>query len=203
MQGYHYDKKDGMEDQQLWTAVIGGDRQALGVLFDAYARQLLVYGYRICGDKTLVKDAIQDVFVDIWLYRANLAPEVQVKFYLYRSLRRAVLKQMAATRLADAEAGEPEAAAGLHPSAETEWVITETENQRSRRLLQSLNLLSHREREVISLKYYSDLKIREIAVMLNLREQTVANTLQNALTKLRKHLVFGWICCGALVDQLF
>ncbi len=151
-------KKEATEDQQRWTAFIGGDRNALGALFDAYARQLLVYGYRICGSKTMAKDAIQDVFVDIWLYRANLAPEVQVKFYLYRSLRRALLKQMAATRPLGTD--EWETITDPQPSPETDWVVSETESQRSNRLLQSLNVLSDREREVISLKYFSDLKIR-------------------------------------------
>lgn len=202
MQGYHYDQKDGMEDQLLWTSVIGGDKNALGVLFDTYARQLLVYGYRICGSKTMVKDAIQDVFVDIWLYRANLAPEVQVKFYLYKSLRRALVKQMSGARFHHAETDNIEDLGGLQPSAETEWVINETESQRSRRLLQSLNLLSHREREVVSLKYFSDLKIKEIAAMLNLREQTVANTLQNALTKLRKNLVCLLLFWQTLLEKI-
>lgn len=201
MQGYQYEKMAAIDDQRRWTAVIGGDRNALGALFDTYARQLLVYGYRVCGSKTLAKDAIQDVFVDIWLYRANLAPQVQVKFYLYRSLRRALLKQMTAAR--PVQTGEWENIADTQPSPETDWVVNETESQRSHRLLQSLNVLSDREREVISLKYFSDLKIREIAAMLELREQTVANTLQNALIKLRKHLVLCFLFCQVLFEKIF
>ncbi|SDE11493.1 RNA polymerase sigma-70 factor, ECF subfamily [Dyadobacter soli] len=201
MQGYPYDTEEANEDRQRWTALIGGDRNALGALFDAYARQLLVYGYRICGDKTMARDAIQDVFVNLWLYRASLAPEVRVKFYLYKSLRRALLKQMAATRPTGTD--EWENLAEAQPSPEAEWVVSETESQRSHRLLQSLSVLSDREREVISLKYFSDLKIREIAALLELREQTVSNTLQNALNKLRKHLVLGFLFCQVLFEKIF
>lgn len=201
MQGYQYKKEDAAEDQRRWTAIIEGDRNALGALFDAYARQLLVYGYRVCNSKTMAKDAIQDVFVDIWLYRANLAPRVQVKFYLLRSLRRVLLKQMAAAR--PIAPGEWETIIDAQPSPETDWVVSETESQRSRRLSQSLSVLSDREREIISLKYFSDLKIREIAAMLELREQTVANTLQNALTKLRKNLVLCFLLCQGLFEKIF
>lgn len=201
MQGYSYDKEAATKDQAHWTALIGGDKNALGALFDAYARQLLVYGYRICGDKTLARDAIQDIFVNIWLYRANLAPEVQVKFYLYKSLRRNLLKQVAAIRPVGTT--EWENVAETQPSPEAEWVHTETESLRSRRLLQSLTVLSDREREVISLKYFSDLKIKDIASLLELREQTVANTLQNALNKLRKHLVLFLLFCLSLFEKIF
>ena len=98
---------------------------------------------------------------------------------------------------------EWETIADTQPSPETDWVVNETENQRSHKLLQSLSMLSDREREVISLKYFSDLKIREIAAMLELREQTVANTLQNALTKLRKHFVLCFLFCQVLFEKIF
>lgn len=203
MPGYHYDEKEGMKDQLLWAAVIDGDRNALGILFDTYAKQLMVYGYRICADKTLVKDAIQDVFVDIWTYRSNLASQVRVKFYLYRSLRRAIQKQMTNLPLLRTETEHLETIIGEQASAESDWVLQETETQHSRRILHSLKQLSDREREIISLKYYSDLKIREIADMLDLKEQTVANTLQNALTKLRKSLVLGLLFCQMLAENFF
>ena len=203
MQGYNYDRKDCNEDQILWAGVIEGDKDALSVLFDTYAKELLTYGFRICGDTALVKDAIQDVFVDIWLYRNNLSAQVQVKFYLYRCLRRAVVRQMSGQQVTHSELSDVDRFIEPELSPEAEWLSLETESQQNYRILKSLNLLSDREREVISLKYYSDMKIREIASMLDLKEQTVSNTLQNALTKLRKHLVFFLVCCQILADKVF
>ena len=190
MQGYEYTDSKKTEDQHLWIQIIGGNKDALGKLFDVYSSELLTYGYRISKNKTLSSDAVQDVFVDLWLYRQNLAEQVQVKFYLYRSLRRAVVKQMSQQQISYSDISDVEFFTDFEPSPESEWLSRESEKDRNSRILNSLNFLSQREREIISLKYYSDLKIREIAAMLDLKDQTVANTLQNALTKLRKHLVY-------------
>lgn len=203
MPGYQYSEKDEAKEQQLWLGIIAGERYALGSLFDIYAKPLLIYGYRICGNKELVKDAIQDVFVDIWTYRSNLAPQVRVKFYLYRSLRRAILKTIAQSERTGADTDAMESHAETQASVETDWVTSETDTQRSSRIRQSLRLLSEREREVISLKYYSDLKIREIAEMLNLKEQTIANTLQNALRKLRNSLTLCFLLCFSFLGKFF
>src|SRR5690349_4695777 len=94
MQGYDYAENRRALDQDLWTKIIHDDKNALGELFDVYSVELLKYGYGIAKDKDVVGDAVQDIFVDIWSYRKNLAVQVQVKFYLYRSMRRAVIKHI-------------------------------------------------------------------------------------------------------------
>ena len=77
-----HSEKRTEEDLLLWTALRASDRNALGKLFDAYVRELLTYGYRISQDMALTKDAVQDVFVDLWAYRETLSPTVEVRFYL-------------------------------------------------------------------------------------------------------------------------
>ena len=200
MQGYEYTDSKKTEDQHLWMRIINGDKDALGKLFDVYSSELLTYGYRISKNKTLSSDAVQDLFVDLWLYRENLSEQVQVKFYLYRSLRRALMKQMSQQQISYSDISDVEFFKDFEPSPESEWLSRESEKDRNSRILNSLNFLSQREREIISLKYYSDLKIREIAAMLDLKDQTVANTLQNALTKLRKHLVYLCIAFYACLN---
>jgi RNA polymerase sigma factor (sigma-70 family) len=190
MQGYNYDRQSSTDERALWSDIIAGDKSALGTLFDLYIKELLAYGYRISGDIALTKDAVQDVFVDIWSYRSNLSKDVQVKFYLYRCVRRAVVRQISPGETSVSDFSDVERVAESTASPESEWVSAEAEHLQNQRIYNSLKLLSEREREVISLKYYADMKIREIATLLNLKEQTVSNTLQNALTKLRKHLVY-------------
>ncbi|RRA98100.1 RNA polymerase sigma factor [Larkinella rosea] len=175
------------EESLLWTALRASDRNALGKLFDAYVRELLTYGYRMSRDMALTKDAVQDVFVDLWAYRETLSPTVEVRFYLYSCLRRTLLKQLKNRQPLSTDWAEAEM--NSEPSAETQWMESETGDQQRAQISSGLQALSNREYEVVSLKYYTGLKIRQIATLLNLKEQTVANTLQNALLKLRKHLV--------------
>ncbi|WP_138476722.1 RNA polymerase sigma factor [Dyadobacter bucti] len=190
MSGYRYNNEKINDDRILWAELIGGDKAALGQLFDLYVSELLSYGYRICRDTELAKDAIQDVFIDLWMYRSNLSKDVQVKYYLYRCLRNALLKQIDNAQVSAFGIQEADSLEDPDASPESQWLATESDTRRHSQIARVLENLSDREKEVISLKYYSDMKIRQIASLLNLKEQTVANTLQNALVKLRKHLVY-------------
>ncbi|MCE6989792.1 RNA polymerase sigma factor [Dyadobacter sp. CY323] len=187
MKRQDYDHEAVNEDLTLWKQMLDGDKTALGTLFDIYAKELLTYGYRISPSE-LVKDAVQDVFVNIWLRRNTLSHDIKVRFYLYRCLRRALFKGISTEELNNTITTDLERWAVSENSAETDWISSESENHQNNQLSEALSGLSPREREVISLKYYSDMKLREIAALLNLKEQTIANTLQNALAKLRKYV---------------
>ena len=192
MKRQDYDHEAVNEDLLLWKQMLDGDKAALGTLFDIYAKELLTYGYRISPSE-LVKDAVQDVFVNIWLRRNTLSNDIKVRFYLYRCVRRALLKGISTEEMNNGWTTDLETWADSENSAETDWISSESENRQNNQLSEAMNGLSPREREVISLKYYSDMKIREIAALLNLKEQTIANTLQNALAKLRKYVTHSFL----------
>ncbi|MCF2491607.1 RNA polymerase sigma factor [Dyadobacter sp. CY347] len=179
---------DNERHQEIWQETLAGNLDAFGDLFDLLAKELISYAYKVSMDRALAKDAVQDVFIYIWQHRDSLAKEVDVRFYLYSAVKRATVLQMRAFSL-----NEPiseNSSENPDDSPEAIWVKDETESLRKQRVEKSLKSLSEREREVISLKYFSNLKIREIAVVLKIKEQTVANTLQIALSKLRKHFIY-------------
>lgn len=176
---------------QLWQKLIKGDRKAFEKLFDALGKELVSYAYKISLDRALAKDAVQDVFVDLWLYRSNLNEDVQVKFYLYRCVRRATTKLLRRDNQENTEAQwYPMDFEADELSPEMLLCRIESESFQEAQIEKSLKILSEREREIITLKYYSNLKLREIANLLEIKEQTVANILQKALTKLRQQLSY-------------
>ena len=175
----------------LWQQIIKGDKQAFSELFDASGKELINYAYKVSLDRALAKDAVQDVFVDLWLYRNNLSQDVQVRFYLYRCVRRAIEKLMKNESFESYDSAiQPSYVLTDEMSPEVRLCQIEAEHQQDIQLEKSLKSLSEREREIVTLKYYSNLKLKEIADLLGLKEQTVANTLQNALSKLRRQLSY-------------
>ncbi|MBW3128895.1 RNA polymerase sigma factor [Hymenobacter profundi] len=179
---HHEQRHD--DDVALWQAFRAGQQEALGALFDRYAQQLFSYGHHLIHDAEVVKDAIQTVFVHLWARRDHLGEVTTVKFYLYRSLKNELLRVASSARPAREQVVED-----YEPSIEQSLVDTEEEHQQAMRLRLSLAQLSGREKEIINLKYFSNFKIREIATMLQLNEQTVANLLSRALKKLRQSLL--------------
>lgn len=179
---------DNDRHKEVWQKTLAGNLDAFGDLFDLFAKELISYAYKVSMDRDLAKDAVQDVFMYIWQHRDRLAKEIEVRFYLYSAVKRATVLQIRSFSLNDPIGNNT--SENPDDSPEAIWVKDETESLRMQRIEKSLKSLSEREREVISLKYFSNLKIREIAVILEIKEQTVANTLQIALSKLRKYFIY-------------
>lgn len=59
----HYQTK---EDAELWVLLIKGDKLALEIMYRRYFPHLLNYGHTISTNEELIKDCIQDLFVNVF-----------------------------------------------------------------------------------------------------------------------------------------
>jgi len=83
-------------DEQLFARLGDGDREALGVLFDRYARLVLRIGLRTLHDNGEAEDLVQDVFLELY--------EKAKKFDANRGSARTWLIQIAYRRAFDRRA---------------------------------------------------------------------------------------------------
>ena len=72
-------------------------------------------------------------------------------------------------------------------SSEAEWILRETESGLEQKLQQIMSQLPKRQREALYLRYYENLTYEEIADVMGLRRQAVANYLQYGIQKLRDY----------------
>ncbi|EPR65568.1 RNA polymerase sigma factor [Cyclobacterium qasimii] len=82
------------EEEEYWVRIMAGDKSALEGLFSLFAYELMAFGLSIKPDRDLVKDCIQDLFIDIWKYRDNKREVNHVKMYIFRSLSNKVRKEI-------------------------------------------------------------------------------------------------------------
>ena len=78
-----------MEDQgtnELWYRFKSGDDDALSKLYNLYVHKLFSYGLKINGDEYLVKDCIQEVFIQLIDKRKTLIITDSTAAYLFKSL---------------------------------------------------------------------------------------------------------------------
>ena len=54
--------------QRIWIRFKDGDLDAFGEIYEEYIDLMYDYGSKITQDKDLVKDCIQDLFVDLYKY---------------------------------------------------------------------------------------------------------------------------------------
>lgn len=181
------------EDIQWWEAMLKGDEHAFANLYQTHFKLLYNYGSKICGDAARVEDCIHDLFVDLWRYRSTLSSTTSVRFYLYRSLRRKIVKEKDdVLKLYDDATFIQEVLNLSFQSAEHDIIQTESRDHKTAQLRKLLNDLSPRQYEALVLYFYDEFSYEEIASILTINEQSARNLVQRGLMQLRdyaKHIV--------------
>ena len=77
-----------------WSRFKSGDRYAFEEIYSEFIDALFAYGIKISHNRELVKDSIQDIFIDLYRYEIDLKKPESLEFYLYKSLKRNILKKV-------------------------------------------------------------------------------------------------------------
>lgn len=187
---YSYIPVDEETMTRLWRNFIAGDEEAFSKIYEAFFKILYSYGYHFVSDRSLVNDAIQELFTDLWRLRANLSDTTSVKFYLFRSLRRRLQTLAYGEEVYRALPVSEKDLVGLQTvdSREQYLIDKETEEIYIKRLAEGIGKLTTRQREALRLKYYEGFTFSEAASIMNMNEQSVRNLVQRALASLRSLL---------------
>lgn len=171
---------------EAWKKFKGGDFASLGLLFETHYQELYYYGIKLVAMPEMVKDAIQDLFTDVWQRRNRMNSVENFKAYLIISLRRDLIRRISHVRK------ELTAEIPVHMQfsfSVEDFMINHEENQKhSKMLAGSLAGLTERQREVILLRFFHGLEFAEIAKVMDMNLQSVRNLLFRALEKIRKDM---------------
>ncbi|WP_149241431.1 sigma-70 family RNA polymerase sigma factor [Dyadobacter sp. 32] len=182
-------------DMLLWNTFQKGDKEAFARIYNLYVEDLLSYGYRVTSNRQLIKDSIQDLFLHLWLHRENLSETDSVKFYLFRSLRNRIIRNMEKGPVSSDNSypDRLENVVGDLPF-EHDLMQRETDDAQILRLKHAIEKLSKRQQEVILFRYHHDFSLEQIAQLMHLNNQSVRNLLHRAISQLRGTFeVAGWI----------
>lgn len=178
------------DETGLWKAFKKGNKQAFSVIYQQNVKVLYHYGRKIINNKDLVEDCIQDLFYELWERRDRLSDTDSIKYYLLKSLRIKLLKEIEKNHkfLEDQRIAEY---AGFQrvSSYEEELVEEQFQEERKENLSHVLNGLPARQKEAVFLRYYGDLNFEEIASIMSINHQSVHNLIYRAIKILRKGIL--------------
>jgi len=174
-------------ETQYWDDLRNGDPAALSWLYKRYFKVLYNYGKKFNAEDQALEDAIHDLFVDLWRFRENLSATTSVRFYLYRSLRRRIVRNDNGRDLFVSDGEISESLLRSVPSFEYETIEKEGTDRRVNHLKKLLNDLSPRQYEAMILRFYDEMSFEEIGGILNVNEQSARNLVQRGVTQLRQY----------------
>ena len=179
-------RKDNSSDTTLWNQLRSGDEEAFSSLFERYYSTLVNYGKTLMTGEDLVKDCVQDVFVDIWTYRYKLNEAIVVKAYLLSSVRKRIARLHHREHIFSNIKNIDSLEFLFDFSIEDRLIADETTAKKVEQLNKSINQLSDRQKEAIYLRYHQGLSVEQVAEVLNLNYQSTKNLLHRAILQLRK-----------------
>ena len=174
------------QEQTLWKDMISGNKKSFEDLYKQYFQALINYGFRITKNENLIEDAVQELFISIWNNRTNLSEVNEVKFYLFRSLKNRILRQLEKDIFDKSEDVDVYLDLLISISEEQKKINSEQLNTNLDTLQRAIAHLPLRQQEVINLKYYHDFTLDEIAKLMNVNKQSVSNLLFRSYAILRK-----------------
>lgn len=176
------------EEQRLWREMLMGNVTSYEQLINRTYDLLFHYGTKFNGDRELIKDCIQDVFLGIWEKRDVLNPEIPPKPYLLASLRRRLHRLASRLRMDCMDYfSESDIVFDLEFSAEYRLIESENDRLLASRMTEMLNELPKRQKEAVFLRFYNDMERDEIAMVMDIQPQSVSNLLQEAFKFIKSH----------------
>lgn len=180
----HMEMNCSKSENILWKSFRNGDNDSFELIYKNYADILFRYGIQFTSNESLVKDAIHDVYVKLYNDRLRLKTEVNIKFYLFTCLKNHLynlLKRELFFDKVDLEEGEY-----LDPCAEEQVTVTLNQKELQHTVRKVLSMLTDRQREIIYYRYMEELSIEEIAILMDMNYQSVQNSIQRSIKKIRE-----------------
>ncbi len=160
-----------------------GDSAAFDLIFSKYRRQLVAYVSGLIMDRAAAEDIAQSCFIELARNIGKIDPKKGVSGWLYRVARNKSIDDL---RKRDRETVTDQAG-----NAEVIWkdpAFEADQSERFERLRKALARLPAEDRDILSLRFFGDLKFREIASVVGKPLGTVLWRSRKALEKMRQEL---------------
>ncbi len=172
----------------LWNKFRAGDLHALEVIYRAHFKELYQYGMTIYPHVDVVKDAIQELFTSLVQRQHTLTSVQNVSFYLIKSLRNRIYDELKNRKKAEM-ANEDFKKEELVNLVGEEFKFSEDfKNQRKDQLVNVINQLPDRQREIIMLIFFEGRSYEEVSKLMSMTVNSAYKLTWKAVNTLKKNL---------------
>ncbi len=177
--------------ENTWNRFRDGDKEAFALLYNRYVESLYQYAGKLSQDEELVKDAIQEVFIDLYNSREKIksSPE-NLKYYLFLAVKRNLIKKLSRNRRFDVGRISDKLLFEPHYNIETRLIEQERQSELNLRIAEVLDQLSDKQKETIYLRFNESLEYAEIARIMGITVESVRKQVYRALKQIKEIVDF-------------
>ncbi|MEM8529817.1 MAG: RNA polymerase sigma factor [Chloroflexota bacterium] len=198
--GKQDDFEDVSQDAVLLQRVVNGDIEALEHLFTIYRQRVYGFAVHITRDTETAEEVLQDVFYRLWSNASRIDTSLPLLPWLYRVTANASYNRVRRQSFWTVPFHIIAEYMRMPLRRSPEYVAEQRELQTIVR--ETLDALSPSHRSVLSLYYFQEYSIAEIATILEQPEGTVKSRLYYARKLLKEHIIRRYGTIGMVLDQL-
>jgi RNA polymerase sigma factor (sigma-70 family) len=140
------------------------------------------YGMNICGDASLVKDSIQDLFAELWNKKKLVSNVDVITPYLFKCLRRKINLAIKKNKNIYSEHFS------IETSHEMRIIRQEDDSEKKKLVSSAIEKLTPRQREAIFLRFYSKFSYEDTGHILKVSTKAVYKLIHRALVVLKEEI---------------
>ena len=173
----------------IWQKFREGDKEAFAIFYNRHIDRVYSYGLKLCNDENLVKDAIQEVFLDLYLKReTNKTNPENLRYYLFLAVKRALIKHMKSGRLFDRNEISDGKVPEFEFGAEYELIEEEKTTERRKLVTKAIDQLPSKQKEAVYLRFNEGMEYKQIANILNINIESVRKQIYRALKTIKNRI---------------
>ncbi len=164
------------------------DEQAFEQLYNIFFPKIYQYIYHRVNSKEITEDLVSDIFLKVVRNLPSLKNPEDIKSWTFSIAKNSLIDHY---RKAGRKKEDSSEAVSDDLTFQTETPEDSLlDQEHSQEILSALNILSEEQQEVIQLRFIHELKIKEIASVMNKSEGAIKGLLYRGLNKLSKHMEF-------------
>ncbi|MCM3618997.1 RNA polymerase sigma factor [Sutcliffiella horikoshii] len=172
-----------ISDEKLLEQMADGDQAAFEAFVHRYHVAIYQYVERLLKDSKKAEDVVQETFIRLLKQLKNKQIPTYPKAWMYRVASNICKDYWRSAQYRSEDTAKEEMPVTVDQQAS---VIEIYERQETRKeILASLKNLSETQQQIVTLRFYQDMKLKEIAEILDLPLGTVKSNLFHALKRLR------------------
>ena len=172
-------------NEELWEELRKGSRDAIDGLYRSNYQVMYSYAYKICRDKELSKDCVQELFVMLWEKRTQLKEVSKVRSYLLQSVWHLTIKKQKKYNSVSLDENAHYDIDVVF-SIESVLINKSVKEEKKKQLEEALGKLSNRQKQIIFMQYYEGMSMEEIQSITELKYQSIKNLTHRAMLTLRE-----------------
>ncbi|TMU56104.1 RNA polymerase sigma factor [Flagellimonas algicola] len=179
-----------MDQGNLWSKFKAGDKSAFESVYNLCIDDMYAYGLKLDTDRELVKDCIQEVFIDIYEHRNAIAEPQNIKFYILKALKHSIFKKRKKERKKTKFHEQPGLSFSAGQNFEDRRILSELDAEKKRLVNEALETLSTKQKEIMYLRFSVGLSYDEISEIVKIDHASVRKQVYRAVKKLRNSKAF-------------